>query len=158
MTVVTTTERLASMYALIPGIRQAFPTIPRIINPAQCPAVVIEPGPATYDKSYGEGSVMEIRAYRATLFLELANFGTATQSQINIAPFFDAIRDYFLARPGLELDTAGLPQVAVYDATLLGDVGYVIRPYATGADKVEDFAALTFNHVVYEWARVSYQD
>ena len=47
MTISTTTQRLAAMYQLIPGINKAFAYVPRILSPAQLPAIVIEPGEAT---------------------------------------------------------------------------------------------------------------
>lgn len=159
MSVQTTTQRLAAMYNAINGITRAFENIPRAILPAELPAVVIEPGAATYDSdTFGDNDVLETREYRATLFIDVAQFGTEKQGQVKVAPWFDTIRNYFLARPGLELDGETPPQVVVYNATLLGDNGFQIISYPTGGGIASEFAIIVFRHQVKEWASVAYQD
>lgn len=159
MSTTLTKRRLADMYALIPGIVKAFTYVPRIINAADCPAVVIQTGQSQDDEiTTGENDVMETRFYTATLYLDYARFGTESQSEDALDPFFDAVRDYFLARPGLELASASEPQIVVYKAFFRGDSGFNLVQYATGGEAIGEFAATRFRHEVLEWHRVDYQD
>jgi len=146
------------MYTLIPGITTAYTYIPRTLQAAQLPAIVIEPGEAAYDTgSVGDAQVMSTEIYRATLFYDLAAFGTATQSETGLLPLIDTIKDYFFKRPGLELDT-DVPQVAVvYNAQLTRSGGYRLLSYPTGSDKVADFATVTFFHQVMELSEITNQ-
>lgn len=156
MTVVTTSARIAAMAALIPGIQTAFASIPRVVQDAELPAVVIFPGEATYDvDTFGDNDVVETRLYRILFLIQKAAYGTETQAQVAIEPFFNTIRDYFLARPGLELTGATLPQVVVYDSVMLGDSGYQIIGYP---DAQSSYAAIEYRLSVKEWSAVAYQD
>jgi len=155
MSVVTTSARIAAMAALIPGITTAFPSIPRVVQDAELPAVVIFPGEATYDvDTFGDNDVVETRLYRILFLIQKAAYGTEDQAQVAIEPFFNTIRDYFLARPGLELTGAMLPQTVVYNATMLGDSGYQIIGYPQGSD----YAAIEYRLQVVEFAEVNYAD
>lgn len=156
MTVQETTERIATLCGNIEGVRTAFTQIPRIISNAQVPAVVIFPGEATYDvTTMGEQMVLEPRIYRIVLFYAEAAFGTQGQSQIGIEPMFTRIRDYFLARPGLSLpDDASV----IYDATMQGDSGFQLIDYASGQDKLTQWAAIEFRLEVREVSPILYQD
>lgn len=159
MTVAQVTERIALMSERISGIRTGFKQIPRIIMPAQCPAIVIFPGEAQYDlTSLGEQSVLEHRTYDVVLFYADAAFGTATQQQIGIEPLFTTIRDYFLARPGLTVDGLDPPQSVVFNSRIQGDSGYQLIDYPSGNDVVTSFAAIRFRMLVDETALVLYQD
>ncbi len=155
MTVALTTARIAAMYELIPGITTACVNIPRTLQPAQLPAIVIEPGEANYDDEFGGGMVMSTELYRATLFYDLALFGTATQSETGLLPLIDSIKDYFFQRPGLQLDTLSDPESdVVYNAKLLRSGGYRLLTYPVGADKDASFATVTFFHQVMELSRI----
>lgn len=157
MSVQDTVERIATLAGAIEGVKTAFESIPRIINAAQVPAIVIFPGEANYDKtSLGEQSVLEARVYRIVLFYAEAAFGTQNQQQIGIEPMFTRIRDYFLARPGLSLPDS--PTNVIYDATMQGDAGFQIIDYPTGTDKTTSFAAIEFRLSCRETARIIYQD
>ncbi len=159
MTVASVTTRIAQMSALIDGVRTGFTQIPRTIMPAQCPAVVVFPGEALYDlTSLGEQIVLERRQYEIVLFYAEAVFGTATQQQIGIEPMFTAFRDYFLARPGLTLDTLGAAQDVLYDAIMTGDGGFQLVEYPSGNDQITSFAAIRFRITVQETAQVLYKD
>lgn len=158
MSVSTTVIRLADMYALIPGITTAYVNIPRTLQPAQLPAIVIEPGEATYDDGVGDGLVMSTEIYRATLFYDNAKFGTETQSESGLLPLIDNIKDYFFQRPGLQLDTAADPQAdVVYNAKIVRSTGYRILSYPTGSGTPADFATVTFFHQVMELSQISSQ-
>ena len=159
MSVDTTTARMAAMWRLIPGIQKAFDTIPRAIQDAECPCVVFFPGEATYDTdTYGDNDGMEERVYRPTVFIRPAFMGTDGQVQNEVEVFFDHIRDYLLARPGLELDGETEPGVVVYEARLMGDSGYQVIQYPSGGDTVKDFAAIEFRHRVRELFSITYRD
>lgn len=159
MTVSTTTQRLAAMYALIPGINKTFAYIPRILSPAQLPAVIIEPGEASYDMFMeSPDTVMETRVYRGNFFFDLALFGTEQQTESGVLPLIDSIIDYFLQRPGLELDGATEPQVVVFDSTMLRDGGFVRIDYPAGGDKVTTFGGFVFSHQVRELRRNAFKD
>lgn len=156
MSVTTTTTRIAAMWRNVEGITKAFTDIPRVLLPVELPAVVIFPGAATYDTdAEGDNDVLETRVYQMNLYVEKAAFGTENQAQIKVNPFFDRVRDYFLARPGLELDDATLPQDVVYTARITGDSGFQIFEYPPGGDQ---YAAISFTLQVQEWAAVAYQD
>ncbi len=158
MTVSTTVTRLAAMYELIPGITTAYVNIPRTLQTAQLPAIVIEPGEASYDDAFGDGMVMSTEIYRATLFYDNAKFGTETQSESGLLPLIDSIKDYFFQRPGLQLDTLSDPESdVVYNAKLLRSGGYRILSYPTGGDKQADFATVTFFHQVMELSQITSQ-
>jgi hypothetical protein len=159
MSVSFITQRLADMYALIPGITTGYAFVPRILTPSALPAVIIEPGPATYDVSQvGEGNVLIEREYRATLFYDLAAFGTESQSETSLIALIDSIGLYFLGRPQLELDSQTEPKQVVFNAQLTRDSGFTIREYPTGSDTQKSFAAITFIHLVSDYQKVPYYD
>lgn len=167
MTIATTTVRLAAMYQLLldntagitPNVKRAFPYIPRILSPAQLPAVVIEPGEASYEIApQGFDMVMETRIYRAHFYFDLALFGTETQLESMLLPLIDSIIDYFLQRPGLELDGADEPQIVVFDSTLLRDGGFTQKEYPTGNSTSSIFGGFTFYHQVRELRRNAFKD
>lgn len=159
MSVVTTVTRLALNYAEIDGINTVFEKIPRIISAAQCPAIIIEPGAATVNVyASGTGELIETRAYTVTLFVQPAAFGTETQGETATLVFFDRVRDYFVARHGLELDSVTGEDV-VYDAQFLGDSGYVYQDYYASQDgKIGSFHAIRFNHRIQEFVSITYKD
>lgn len=159
MSVVTTIARMKEMWQLIPGVVTAYKSIPRVILPAECPAVVFFPGEATFDlTTYGDNDGMETRVYRPTLFIRPAFMGIEEQVQEEVEPFFDRVRDYLLARPGLEIDGETEPGEAVYDAALLGEGGYQVIPYPSSANEVTDFAAIEWRHQVKEIFGITYRD
>lgn len=151
------TLRLAALWREIEGIRTAFDTIPRVIQPAQCPAVIIFPGEATYDLStQGEQAVRDDRIYRMVLFYAPAAFGTATQQQTNLTPFLDTVRDFFVGRPGLAL--AGQPRNVIGTSQTQGDSGYQVIDYATGEKEAQEFAGSEFRIRIQLWVPVTYYD
>src|SRR5579885_1854199 len=100
----TTRLRIARMCGEIAGINTAFLNIPRALQAAHLPACVVWPGQADYADDLGEQEILETRIYEIVLYLDEARFGTEGQGQLEADPFFDAVRDHFRARPGLELD------------------------------------------------------
>lgn len=150
------TARLAAMYELIPGITKAFTYIPRTLQPAYLPAVIIYPGEALYDTdTVGDGTVQSIELYRAVLYFDQSLFGTENQTETGVLPMIDAIKDYFFERPGLQLDTLPKPESdVVFNARLIRSGGYQLTSYATGTDKQTDYGSVTFTHQVTNLARI----
>lgn len=154
--------RLAGLLGLINGVQTAFPNIPRILQDAELPAFVIFNGPASYDKhKFGNDTVDEKRIYRLVLYIERAEFDTEGQPQLNTDYFFQAVRDYLLARPGLELDTEANPQIGVaFDAELLGDGGFSVGPYPLNASGpgVPQYVQIQWQLQIEELAQITYAD
>lgn len=165
MTVITTVPtriHIAAMLQLIPGVVTAFTNIPRVLQDAQLPAFVIWPGAATYDKvTEGEQVLKEIRNYQLILFVQNAAFGTTGDLELQADPFFTSVRDYILARPGLELDTDPNPKIpAVLNAKLLGDGGLQIGSYplnASGPDATQ-YIQIRWQLQVEELVQIDYAD
>lgn len=154
MSVQTTRARLAAMYALVTGVTKAFPDIPRAVQDAELPAVVIWPGEATYDTDgMGDNEVLETRIYQGIVLVQNVQLGTENQGQIVLDPFIDRIADYFLGRPGLELTGASPPQVVVDEAKVPRDSGHIIQNYGG-----VDYHAVIFYHEIKEVRVVTYQD
>lgn len=153
---------IAAMFQFIPGVRTAFTNIPRVLQDAELPASVVFNGPATYDKhTLGEQMVRETRTYQLMLFVQNAAFDTMGQSQIDCDPFFQAVRNYFLARPGLALESDPDPKIpAVEDAELLGDGGYSVGPYPlnAGGTGATNYVQIRWQLQVREIAQIDYAD
>lgn len=154
MTVSTVVERLVDMFPLItntPKPISALPYTPRAIQDAQLPVVLIETGAAQYDiVSYSEEMVAENRVYRLRLYVFKATLGTPGLSEETVRPYIDVIRDYFLARPGLELDTDVPPKGIVARAVLQSDTGVVVLQYG------EPFVGVEFQLSVTEIKTIGY--
>lgn len=153
--------RIAGMCGLIPGVRTAFTNIPRALKDAELPAFVIFNGPASFDnQTLGEQLVKETRTYQLVLYVQNAAFGTTGELQIDCDPFFESVRDYFLARPGLELDTDLNPQIpTAFNAELLGDGGYSIGPYPLNANEgAASYVQIRWQLQVEQVAQVNYAD
>lgn len=159
---VPTRIRIAGLCGLINGIQTAFTQIPRMVQDAQLPAMVIIPGPATYDYAVESAQILtETRVYQLVLLVQNAAFGTSGDDQLQADPFFNAVRDYFAARPGLELDTQAEPRIpAVLDAKLLGDGGLGIGPYPLGGGGPDtpNYVQIRWQLQVRELAPIYYRD
>ena len=144
-----TTARLAAMWSeLFTSIGEtasrAYATIPRTLNSTDLPAAIIFPGRLISRELVGSPRhVKETRNYDMALFIAMAALGDDSSSQIAVAPWFDRVADWFIARPGLELDGDSPQEQVTFDATLLNDNGYELLKYPTGGDKTGDFAAIT---------------
>lgn len=154
MSVETICTRLAANYAEITGVKKAYAQIPRVLQNAELPAVVIFPSAAQTER---EGADMsdETRTYVAFLAIAEALLGTETQGQINTAPYFDRVKTYFMGRGGLELNEGTNPQDVVFEARFLGDDGFQVIPYPLSGKL---YAAIQFRHEVEEYANIEYQD
>lgn len=137
----------------------AFADIPRVIQDAELPCMVILPGAATYDKAdTGDTNFVEDRTYQLFVLIQNGLLGTESQAQISLDPFFDTVRDYFMARPGLELDSAQpTDDNLVYDAQIVRDAGFELIPYPGGAN-TKQYIGIVFDLQVKEWHGISYQD
>jgi hypothetical protein len=156
----TTRKRIVNMWSNVTGVRTWFYQIPRKLLDAQLPAVVVFPGAATYDTDIeGEQIVIDTRLYEMCLYIERASLDTEGQGEINADPFFDAVRDYFLARPGLELDSEGAHQSeSQFDSALLGDSGLSVGPYPLSGQDSPNYIQIRFRLQVKELAAVTYHD
>lgn len=155
MSVATTRPRIIAMWKQVTGVQKVYDNIPRVIQTAHLPAVIVFPGEMAFSKiasDIGEDD----RLYRSWLVLAEFGLGTEAQSEIDADPWFDRIRDYFTARPGLELDNVAvgdLPQDLVFNAEYEGDSGFTIRPYGG-----KDYAVIESRLRVNELASIAYQD
>lgn len=86
--------------------------------------------------------VEETRNYDMIFFFAQARLGSEDSSQITVAPWFDRIPEWFIARPGLELDNDDEQEQVAFTSTLLNDNGYEVIEYPTGTDKIMPFAAM----------------
>jgi len=156
----TTRLRITNMWSFIGGVRTTYYQIPRVLQDADLPGVVIFPGAATYDKVVlGEEMDIDTRIYEMVLYLAKAQFGTEGQLEVQADPYFDQVRDYFLARPGLELDAQGATQSeSAYDAVILGDGGLQVGPYPLSGQGSPDYIQIRWRLQVKEVATISYQD
>lgn len=145
-------ERLATLYGRIEGVTKATAKVPRTLLDAQLPCVVVFPRASQITRS-GSGLLSETRDYGCVLFIEKALFGTAQQGYVKANPFYDRVRDYFMARPGL--DNPDDPDV-VFDAEFLGDNGLEVNNFPPGSPDV--YFAIEFRHRVNELAEVNYED
>lgn len=150
------------MFAFISGVVTPFTNIPRVLQDAQLPASVVFNGAATYDKhKFGNDMVEETRIYQLMLFVQNAAYGTTGSLQIDCDPFFEAVRNYFLARPGLELDSDPNPKIpSAFDAELLGDGGFSVGPYPLNASESDatKYVQIRWQLQVKEIAQIDYAD
>lgn len=168
MSVATTMTRFATVwknYSLDSAgqhIEMVFDRIPRLLYPAHLPAVLVFPGAGTYNyDQYGENIVAETRSYRCVIAVSQATLGNMETGEIMVEPYFDSVRDYFVARPGLEDDNASEPQDIVCQARPTGDSGYFIFEYPAGLADGEGlglFHAVDFTFEVKELASITYKD
>lgn len=152
MSVSTTRPQFILAYRQITGVQHVFDHIPRTIQTAEMPGVIVFPGEMDFTKEANDlGS--DDRIYRCWLILAEAKLGIEGQTEIDADPWFSRVRDHFVARPGLELDNATLPQDVVFNSEFLGDGGFSIRPYGS-----KDYAVIEFRHRVNEYVAIAYQD
>lgn len=166
MSVTSTMTRLATVWQNFSvddngqHIETVFKRIPRVIFPAHLPCVLIFPRPATYDYDpYGENIIAETRIYRCVVCASQATLGNMETGETFVENFFDKVRDYFAARPGLEDDNAAEPQDVVCQSRPLGDGGYFIFEYPSSSDAGTDFFHATdFQFEVKELVSIIYKD
>lgn len=153
MTVDFVRTRLAALQRQIPGILIAHDRIPASLNNAECPQFVNRVADARYNLStLGEQAVSEERLYFMELYVAELETGAPGQSEDMTVPFVDVVRDFFLARPQLQIDGS---TEAVYRAVLESDTGAVIGiEYPSGSNK--RYAGIRFNLRVYEIHRIAY--
>lgn len=156
----STRQRIANMWNGINGVQTHYYQIPLALNDAELPGVVIFPGAAMYDTdSLGDEMDLDTRIYEMVLYLIEAAFDTEGQPQLNADPFFDSVKSYFTARPGLELDTQGAHQSeSAFNAKLLGDSGLVVGPYPLAGQGSPDYVQIRWRLQVQEITQVQYKD
>lgn len=154
MSVNTTRARITALQAIIPGITAAFTEPPRSLATAELPAFITRVGDATYDRStLGEEILLERRVYRMQLFVAELGLMTEGEAEDLTVPFVDTVRDFFLARPGLQLDSTN--DSAVYSAILESDTGAVIGVNYPG-DTTKRYAGIEFVLRVTEYHPINY--
>ena len=150
MTVDFVRTRLAALQRLIPGVVWVHDRVPASINDAELPCFITRVAEARYNQTtLGEQAVSEERLY----FMELYVAELETQGAEDMTvPFVDTVRDFFLARPQLQIDGS---TEAVYRAVLESDTGAVVGiEYPTGSGK--RYAGIRFSLRVYEIHRINY--
>lgn len=153
MTVDFVRARLAAIERQIPGITWAFDRIPASLNNAELPAFVNRVAEARYNQAtFGEQAISEERLYLAELYVAELETGAEGQSEDMTTALIDTVRDFFLARPQLQLDGS---TEAVYRAVLESDTGAVVGiEYPIGSGK--RYAGIRFSLRVYELHRINY--
>jgi hypothetical protein len=154
MTVDFVRTRLAALERQIPGIVTAHDRIPRSLNGAACPQFVNRVAEARYNQAtFGEQAISEERLYLAELYVAELETGAEGQSEDMTTVLIDTVRDFFLARPQLQLDGS---TEAVYRAVLESDTGAVVGiEYPIGSGK--RYAGIRFNLRVYEIHHIAYK-
>lgn len=148
MSVVTVKTRLAEIQAKIAGVKRAYAQAPLSLPDSDLPAFVNFTGEATHESRIGGADVdAETRQYRMRLYIERSGQGIDGEAERLCEPFFDLVRDAFMARPGLEQ----LDNVQV--ARLLGDSGVSALTYAG-----EPYIGIEFRLYVMELVRVTYAE
>lgn len=141
MTVAFTMERMAEILEQLMAanggplssnqLRTVFPTIQRVLQDADLPALCIFPRNATYDRNtFGASIVSELRNYDIDYVFSRADAGAVGDSQSSIELTITDIADFLLARPGLWDTTADQPEEVQFDSGLTGDTGYSDIKYA----------------------------
>ncbi len=158
---VNAAERIAAMYLAlgqeaITGVtvQNATAKIPRTIQAAQLPYVVVFPDASQVTRN-GDGMLQEVRSYRATLFIEVAVLGSKNQGYDKANPYYEAVRDYFMGRPGLDISSSSDD---VFDAEFLGDNGFNLTVYPPVGDEATAFVSITFRHRVTQLLSYQYKD
>lgn len=157
----STRARISNMWSGITGVVTHAYQIPRVLQDANLPEVVIFPGRAVYDSSndLGEQMVKETRIYEMVLYVSKAAFGTEGSLQLDADSFFDQVKQYFLARPGLEINAPGAQQSeSVYDSTLLGDSGLQVGPYPLAGQGSPEYVQIRWQLQVEEVEAILYAD
>lgn len=146
-------ERLAEQFEQISGVNTAHRRVPRTLQRAELPSVVIHASRASYDlRAYGEQIVRDDRIYEAVLYVAETGDGTEGDGEEACEPFIDRVRDYFLARTGMELNGA---DAFVEDIAIIGDGGVTTRPYPQGGTTL--YYAIPFQFRVWELHQVNYE-
>lgn len=148
MSVVTVKSRLARIQAAIAGVRRAYAQAPLSLPDSDLPAFVNFTGAATHESRVGGADVdAETRQYLMRLYVRKSGQGIEGEAERLCEPYFDLVRDAFMARPGLEqLDHVQL-------ARLLGDSGVSALSYAG-----EMYIGIEFRLQVMELLSVTYAD
>lgn len=153
MTVDFVRQRLAALQRTIPGIAIAHDRTPWSLNSAECPQFINRVGEAIYNRTpLGEQVLSEDRLYLMELYVTELETGAEGQSEDMATALIDTVRDFFLARPQLQLDGSS---EAVYRAVLESDTGAVVGiEYPIGSGK--RYAGIRFNLRVSELHHIAY--
>lgn len=154
MTVSFTRARLAALQRLIPGVTWVHDRIPASLNNAELPCFVTRVAEARYNTvTLGEQAVSEERLYFMELYVAELQTGAEGQAEDMTIPFVDVVRDFFLARPQLQLDGS---TEAVYRAVLESDTGAVVGIRYPNTEGGTPYAGIRFNLRVYDIHPIGY--
>lgn len=154
--VATVRARLAVLQGNISGVKKAFSHIPQNIESRELPCFITRVTDIDYDYTRaGEGIVAESAVYQMQLYVKEALTGRdeAAPEEAALA-FIDPVRDYFLKRPGLEIDAHDGSQTIVYQSQLDGIAIATQVDYPTGSSKT--YAAIQFTLNVTTLYEVTY--
>ena len=154
MTVSFVRARLAALQGQIDGVKWVHDRIPASLNDAELPCFVTRVAEARYNTvTFGEQAVSEERLYLMELYVAEAQTGAEGQAEDMAVPFVDVVRDFFLARPQLQL--SGSTEV-VYRAVLESDTGAVVGIRYPAAEGGKLYAGIRFSLRVYEIHPIAY--
>lgn len=123
MSIETVCEAIREIGQDISGIKMAFDPPPAKLDTASLPALYVLTGPATHDwLRAGSDGDYETREYRVQVAVLPLGQATPQASEERARPLVTAVRDAFVARPGLG------PLEDVLQMTVLGDSGVVRLP------------------------------
>jgi hypothetical protein len=123
-------SRLALIQEQIEGVRRAYTYGPDTLPPGDLPLFVTFIGPAQDDwKNWGADYDMETRQFLMRLYVMEEGAGITGESERNVTPFLERVRDMFAARPGLGTGVVGTQLAGVMEAQFMGDKGISILPY-----------------------------
>lgn len=146
----------------VTGVETFFDNIPRVLQVAQLPALVVFPGAAVLESLGSDGDalvVQEARLYELVLYVAQANLGTEGQGEIECDPYFQSMERAFLARPGLELPSEGNEQTySCLQSTLLGDGGLQSGPYPVSGQDGPEYLQIHWQLRIEEVDSVAYRD
>lgn len=158
MTVAATRADIVAMCKQITGLGKVHPNIPRVIQDAELPAVIVFPRRSDYNLTdYGETMVGKPRLYDVVCYIKKVSFGTEEEGETALEPFIERVANHFLARPGLEIDGESLPREVVFDVRVIGDEGIQALPYPPIAE-ADVYWATTTHLMVEEIEDIAYQD
>lgn len=158
VSVKTQAEVLAANYAELSdyGLKKVFSRVPRALQDAMLPALVVWPGPMTRSQN-GSGMSNRSRIFRPILYVFSAGLGTEEQGENLVYPWFDLVADHFEARPGLSLAAnEDRAEVITLDHVFQGDQGYVQAPFPLNTEN--SYHAIIFQHTLDTVHRIVYRD
>ena len=154
MTVDFVRARLAVLQRQIPGITWVHDRIPHAISNPELPCFVNRAADALYSPTtLGETATDEGRLYYMELYVTELQTGGEGQAEDMTTPFLDVVRDFFLARPQLQIEGSN---EAVYKAVLESDTGPAIGIRYPNTEAGTPYAGIRFSIRIHEIHPIAY--